>query len=229
MSSQAAAANKRLKDALQKRSEVVEKRKDVQKRGIESVATRVKVMNLWFLELLCYCERPSGSCSQAASHILASFVFFMLWLSLACQTWLLNEVEVMVSTEEARRHLNDLLEERKMLAQEVNNLKQQMEAGDRPAAKIRVSCVFKVMLLDFTKELKTSWRQTCWLTTFAPFCDSCSVALSSYLSWRATQRWRRLSANRWRTWRRRWALGESSRTASSKKLRKIQDHLHRGT
>lgn len=91
---EAAAANKRLKDALQKRSEVAEKRKDVQKRGMESVATRVK-------------------------------------------TWLLNEVEVMVSTEEARRHLNDLLEERKMLAQEVNNLKQQMEAGDRPAAKIR--------------------------------------------------------------------------------------------
>lgn len=50
---QAAAANKRLKDALQKRSEVAEKRKDVQKRGMESVATRVKVMNLCFLELLC--------------------------------------------------------------------------------------------------------------------------------------------------------------------------------
>lgn len=44
----------------------------------------------------------------------------------------------MVSTEEARRHLGDLLEDRKVLAQEINNLKQQMEAGDRPAAKIRV-------------------------------------------------------------------------------------------
>lgn len=55
MSPQAAAANKRLKDALQKRSEVAEKRKDVQKRGIESVATRVKVINLWFLEPLCGC------------------------------------------------------------------------------------------------------------------------------------------------------------------------------
>lgn len=53
MSSQAAAANKRLKDALQKRSEVAEKRKDVQKRGMESVATRVKVINLCFQELLC--------------------------------------------------------------------------------------------------------------------------------------------------------------------------------
>uniref|UniRef100_A0A8C4I505 Kinesin motor domain-containing protein n=1 Tax=Dicentrarchus labrax TaxID=13489 RepID=A0A8C4I505_DICLA len=91
---EAAAANKRLKDALQKRSEVAEKRKDTHNRGMEGAAARVK-------------------------------------------TWFLNEVEVMVSTEEARRHLNDLLEDRKVLAQEINHLKQQIEAGDRPAAKIR--------------------------------------------------------------------------------------------
>ncbi|XP_029304839.1 kinesin family member 4 [Cottoperca gobio] len=87
---EAAAANKRLKDALQKRSEVADKRN----RGMEGASARVKA-------------------------------------------WLLNEVEVMVSTEEARRHLNDLLEDRKVLAQEINHLKQQIEAGDRPAAKIR--------------------------------------------------------------------------------------------
>ncbi|XP_069001721.1 kinesin family member 4 [Embiotoca jacksoni] len=91
---EAAAANRRLKDALQKRSEVAEKRKDSQNKGIEGAATRVK-------------------------------------------TWLLNEVEVLVSTEEARRHLNDLLEDRKALAQEINHLKQQIEAGERPRAKIR--------------------------------------------------------------------------------------------
>ncbi|KAM4547128.1 kinesin family member 4 [Fundulus diaphanus] len=91
---EAAAANKRLKDALQKRSEAAEKRKDAHNRGIEGASARVK-------------------------------------------TWLLNEVEVMVSTEEARRHLNDLLEDRKVLAQEINNLKQQMEAGETPAPKIR--------------------------------------------------------------------------------------------
>uniref|UniRef100_A0A1A7X0A1 Kinesin family member 4A n=1 Tax=Iconisemion striatum TaxID=60296 RepID=A0A1A7X0A1_9TELE len=91
---EAAAANKRLRDALQKRSEVAEKRRDAQSRGAEGAAARMK-------------------------------------------TWLLNEVEVMVSTEEARRHLNDLLEDRKVLAQEINHLKQQMEAGDRPASKIR--------------------------------------------------------------------------------------------
>ncbi|XP_037605339.1 kinesin family member 4 [Sebastes umbrosus] len=87
---EAAAANKRLKDALQKRSEVADKRN----RGMEGAAARLK-------------------------------------------NWLLNEVEVMVSTEEARRHLNDLLDDRKVLAQEINHLKQQIEAGDRPAAKIR--------------------------------------------------------------------------------------------
>uniref|UniRef100_A0AAY5EZ47 Kinesin motor domain-containing protein n=1 Tax=Electrophorus electricus TaxID=8005 RepID=A0AAY5EZ47_ELEEL len=93
---EAAAANKRLKDALQKRSEVAEKRKDVQHRGMEGVASRVKA-------------------------------------------WLLNEVEVLVSTEEARRHLQDLLEDRKILAEEISQLRQQMESGERPAAKVRVS------------------------------------------------------------------------------------------
>lgn len=77
MSSQAAAANKRLKDALQKRSEVAEKRKDVQKRGMESVATRVKVINLCFQELLCGSRNQAVDCvSQAALRILASSVFF---------------------------------------------------------------------------------------------------------------------------------------------------------
>ncbi|KAK7915847.1 hypothetical protein WMY93_011608 [Mugilogobius chulae] len=91
---EAAAANKRLKDALLKRSEVADKRKDLQSKGIESAAARVKA-------------------------------------------WLFNEVEVMVSTEEARRHLNDLLEDRKVLAQDISNLKEQIEAGERPATKIR--------------------------------------------------------------------------------------------
>uniref|UniRef100_H3B909 Kinesin family member 4 n=1 Tax=Latimeria chalumnae TaxID=7897 RepID=H3B909_LATCH len=69
---EAAAANKRLRDALQKQREVTIKRKELQHRGMEGAAARVK-------------------------------------------SWLLNEVEVLVSTEEARRHLNDLLEDRKIL------------------------------------------------------------------------------------------------------------------
>uniref|UniRef100_A0A9J7ZUJ0 Kinesin motor domain-containing protein n=1 Tax=Cyprinus carpio carpio TaxID=630221 RepID=A0A9J7ZUJ0_CYPCA len=91
---EAAAANKRLKDALQKRSEVAEKRKEVQNRGAEGVSSRIKI-------------------------------------------WLLNEVEVLVSTEEARRHLQDLLEDRKMLAEEISQLREQMDAGERPVAKVR--------------------------------------------------------------------------------------------
>uniref|UniRef100_A0A8C7KU76 Kinesin family member 4 n=1 Tax=Oncorhynchus kisutch TaxID=8019 RepID=A0A8C7KU76_ONCKI len=107
---EAAAANKRLKDALQKRSEVAEKRKDIHYRGMEGAAGRVK--GSWF-------------------------------------TWLLNEVEVLVSTGEARRHLQDLLEDRKILAEEISQLKQQMEAGERPATKVRVSGLIHVYLCIF--------------------------------------------------------------------------------
>ncbi|XP_061660072.1 kinesin family member 4 isoform X2 [Syngnathoides biaculeatus] len=91
---EAAAANKRLKVALQKRNEVVEKRKESQNRGTEGAAAKIK------------------NC-------------------------LLSEVELSVSAEEARRHLDDLLEERKALAQEIIHIQQQMDAGERPAPKIR--------------------------------------------------------------------------------------------
>ncbi|NWU47700.1 KIF4 protein, partial [Dromas ardeola] len=91
---EAAAANKRLKDALQKQREAADKRKESQNRGMEGVAARVK-------------------------------------------SWLANEVEVLVSTEEARRHLADLLEDRKILAQELLQLKQKKEAGENPPLKLR--------------------------------------------------------------------------------------------
>uniref|UniRef100_A0A8C6M013 Kinesin-like protein n=1 Tax=Nothobranchius furzeri TaxID=105023 RepID=A0A8C6M013_NOTFU len=109
---EAAAANKRLRDALQKRSEVAEKRKDAQSRGAEGAAARMKM-------------------------------------------WLLNEVEVMASTEEARRHLNDLLEDRKVLAEEINHLKQQIEAGDRPASKIRRQGALETPLAKQVENLET--------------------------------------------------------------------------
>ncbi|KAM3912349.1 chromosome-associated kinesin KIF4A [Leptodactylus fuscus] len=53
------------------------------------------------------------------------------------KSWLANEVEVLVSTEEAQRHLNDLLEDRKILAQDIAQLKQKKDAGERIPAKIR--------------------------------------------------------------------------------------------
>ncbi|NXK18929.1 KIF4 protein, partial [Arenaria interpres] len=91
---EAAASNKRLKDALQKQREAADKRKETQNRGMEGVAARVK-------------------------------------------SWLANEVEVLVSTEEARRHLTDLLEDRKILAQELLQLKERKEAGENPPLKLR--------------------------------------------------------------------------------------------
>ncbi|XP_069320536.1 chromosome-associated kinesin KIF4A [Eulemur rufifrons] len=91
---EAAAANKRLKDALQKQRDVTDKRKEPQSRGMESTAARVK-------------------------------------------NWLGNEIEVMVSTEEAKRHLNDLLEDRKILAQDLAQLRQKKESGENPPPKLR--------------------------------------------------------------------------------------------
>ncbi|XP_002808485.4 chromosome-associated kinesin KIF4B [Macaca mulatta] len=91
---EAAAANKRLKDALQKQREVTDKRKETQSHGMEGTAARVR-------------------------------------------NWLGNEIEVMVSTEEAKRHLNDLLEDRKILAQDVVQLKEKKESQENPPPKLR--------------------------------------------------------------------------------------------
>ncbi|XP_018427640.1 PREDICTED: chromosome-associated kinesin KIF4A [Nanorana parkeri] len=93
-SEEAATANKRLKEALLKQREAMDRRKDAQNKGMEGAATRVK-------------------------------------------NWLASEVEVLASTEEAQGHLNDLLEDRKILAQDIVQLKQKREAGERIPPKIR--------------------------------------------------------------------------------------------
>ena len=56
----------------------------------------------------------------------------------------------MVSTEEAKRHLNDLLEDRKILAQDVAQLKLKMESGENPPPKLRVSALWKYVGNDHT-------------------------------------------------------------------------------
>ncbi|KAJ8348529.1 hypothetical protein SKAU_G00271180 [Synaphobranchus kaupii] len=109
---EAAAANKRLKDALMKRNEAAEKRKDTHNRGMEGAAGRVK-------------------------------------------NWLMNEVEVLFSTEEARRHLQDLLEDRKILAEEISQLKDRIEAGERSSAKVRRR-TFTITELENKDELEAS-------------------------------------------------------------------------
>ncbi|XP_072914236.1 kinesin family member 4 [Hemitrygon akajei] len=89
---EAAAANKRLRDALQKQKDASEKRKELN-RGMEGTAARI-------------------------------------------QNWLVNELEVLVSIEEARHHLNTLLDDRKVLAQELAFLKEKKEAH-HPPPKLR--------------------------------------------------------------------------------------------
>ncbi|EHB04835.1 Chromosome-associated kinesin KIF4A, partial [Heterocephalus glaber] len=54
------------------------------------------------------------------------------------RNWLGNEIEVMVSTQEAKRHLSDLLEDRKILAQDLAQLKEKKESGENPPPKLRV-------------------------------------------------------------------------------------------
>lgn len=75
---------------------------------------------------------------------------------------MLNEVEVLVSTEEARRHLQDLLEDRKLLAEEISQLRQQMEAGERPVAKVRVGLA----------HIRSIWNSSAPLTAFVRLCQS---------------------------------------------------------
>ncbi|XP_078268131.1 chromosome-associated kinesin KIF4-like [Rhinoraja longicauda] len=89
---EAAAANKRLRDALLKQKDSTEKRKELN-RGMEGTAARIK-------------------------------------------NWLVNELEVLVSIEEARHHLNSLLDDRKVLAQELVFLKEKKEAH-LPPPKLR--------------------------------------------------------------------------------------------
>lgn len=55
------------------------------------------------------------------------------------QNWLVNEVEVLVSIQEARHHLNDLLDDRRTLAKEIAQLKEKQEAGEVLPSKYRVS------------------------------------------------------------------------------------------
>ncbi|XP_066195028.1 chromosome-associated kinesin KIF4-like [Sylvia atricapilla] len=115
---EAAAANKRLKNALQKQKEVADKRKETQLRGKEKFASRVK-------------------------------------------SWLADEVEVLVSIEEARKHLADLLENRKVLAEQIRELKDMNSAGINPPAKIRrlTYCVSDMetreMDLSFSKQIES--------------------------------------------------------------------------
>ncbi|EHB07405.1 Chromosome-associated kinesin KIF4A [Heterocephalus glaber] len=53
------------------------------------------------------------------------------------RNWLGNEIEVLVSIEEAKCHVNDLLEDRKMLAQDLAQLKAKKESEENPPPKLQ--------------------------------------------------------------------------------------------
>ncbi|KAM5125044.1 chromosome-associated kinesin KIF4-like [Mantella aurantiaca] len=112
---EAATSNKRLKEALMRQKEVMERRKDSQSKGMEGAATRIK-------------------------------------------SWLANEVEVLVSTDEAQGHLNDLLEDRKILAHDISQLKQKEESGERIPTKIRRR-TYTVTELEHLKQEESVTKQ----------------------------------------------------------------------
>lgn len=64
-----------------------------------------------------------------------------------------------MSTEEAQRHLHDLIEDRKILAVEISQLRQQMESGNKPVTKIRVSTVCTACLCGIFVRLFPSLPQ----------------------------------------------------------------------
>ncbi|XP_051486627.1 chromosome-associated kinesin KIF4A isoform X1 [Apus apus] len=147
---EAAAANKRLKDALQKRQEAAEKRKETQSRGMEGIAARVK-------------------------------------------SWLANEVEVLVSTEEARQHLADLLEDRKILAQDILQLKEKKEPKENQPLKLRRRTYFLADLqvpetdLSLTKQIES--LETEMELRSAQIADLQQKLLDADNGDRAKQRW----------------------------------------
>uniref|UniRef100_A0A803SN80 Kinesin motor domain-containing protein n=1 Tax=Anolis carolinensis TaxID=28377 RepID=A0A803SN80_ANOCA len=68
---------------------------------------------------------------------------------------LANEIEVLVSIEEAQRHLNDLLEDRKNLAKEITSLKEKQEAGENLPAKNKVRINMNYSLANQIQSLET--------------------------------------------------------------------------
>ncbi|XP_034262464.1 chromosome-associated kinesin KIF4A [Pantherophis guttatus] len=148
---EAAAANKRLKEALQKQQQVAAKRKDVHNRGFEAAASRVK-------------------------------------------NWLVNEVEVLVSIEEARHHLNDLLDDRKTLAKEIALLKEKQEAGEvLPSKYRRRTFSYKSMEINHSITKQIESLETEMELRSAQIADLQQKLLDAETGDRAKQRWENIA------------------------------------
>ncbi|XP_053121421.1 chromosome-associated kinesin KIF4-like [Hemicordylus capensis] len=148
---EAAAANRRLKDALRKQQEVADKRKENLGRGIEGAAARVK-------------------------------------------SWLANEVEVLISIEEAQRHLNDLLEDRKTLAQEIVQLKEKRDAGENlPSKYKRRTFSHKAVEIDLSITKQIDSLETEMELRNAQIADLQQKLLDADTGDRTKQRWESIS------------------------------------
>lgn len=189
---QAAAANKRLKDALQKRSEVAEKRKDVQKRGMESVATRVKVMNLCFLELLCgyksICLSSSTGCFMHLGQLLVFNAVIII---------VLPDVASERSGGDGQHRGGPAPPQRPAGGEkDVGSGYQQPQAADggwrSTSNQNQGELPLPVQTDDLLWIRKKKLRPLQMTDISVPLCYPLSVAHSSYLSWRAMRRWRRL-------------------------------------
>ncbi|KAG8123773.1 hypothetical protein E2320_019158, partial [Naja naja] len=74
------------------------------------------------------------------------------------KNWLVNEVEVLMSIEEAQHHLNNLLDDQKTLAKEIALLKEKQEAGEVLPSKYRrytVSYQSLEISHSITKQIKS--------------------------------------------------------------------------
>ncbi|XP_058039809.1 chromosome-associated kinesin KIF4A [Ahaetulla prasina] len=148
---EAAAANKRLKEALQKQQQVAAKRKDLHNRGFEAAASRVK-------------------------------------------NWLVNEVEVLVSIEEARHHLNDLLDDRKTLAKEIALLKEKQEAGEvLPSKYRRRTFSYKSMEINHSITKQIESLETEMELRSAQIADLQQKLLDAETGDRTKQRWENIA------------------------------------
>lgn len=67
-----------------------------------------------------------------------------------------HEVELMVSANEARNALKEIIEDRKALSQEISVLKSKLqEKMDEPSSKVSTACEKLPVLIIYTRKLST--------------------------------------------------------------------------
>ncbi|XP_032093213.1 chromosome-associated kinesin KIF4A [Thamnophis elegans] len=110
------------------------------------------------------------------------------------KNWLVNEVEVLVSIEEARHHLNDLLDDRKTLAKEIALLKEKQEAGEvLPSKYRRRTFSYKSMEINSSITKQVESLETEMELRSAQIADLQQKLLDAETSDRTKQRWENIA------------------------------------